>query len=55
MTKPGTTHGSMEKGSMGNGTAGMSNEGMNKGRVNKDMSKDGSSSGDTMKKKGAPN
>jgi pentapeptide MXKDX repeat protein len=64
MTKPGMTNGSMEKGStskgsMNNGaTTGMSNDGMKKdgmsgssGMKKKgDMSKDGSSNADTMKK-----
>jgi pentapeptide MXKDX repeat protein len=54
MTKPGMTNGSMEKGSTDKGTTGMSGD-EKKGSMNKDMSKDGSSSGDTMKKKGAPN
>jgi pentapeptide MXKDX repeat protein len=59
MTKPGMTNnstGSMDKGSMSNGTTGMSSGGMKKegmsGGMKKqgDMSKDGSSSADTMKK-----
>jgi pentapeptide MXKDX repeat protein len=49
MNKPGMTNDStMNKGSMEKGTTtGMNNDGMKK-----DMSKDGSPSGDTMKKKG---
>jgi len=57
MTKPGMTNGSMEKGSMDKGTTGMNNDGMKKdgmsgGAMKKsgDMSKDGSSNADTMKK-----
>jgi pentapeptide MXKDX repeat protein len=59
MTKPGMTNEStsMDKGSMNKGTTGMSNDGMKKdgmagGGMKKDMSKDGSPSGDTTKKKG---
>jgi pentapeptide MXKDX repeat protein len=59
MTKPGMTNNSTDKGSMG-GTTGMNNDGMKKdgmsnGGMKKDMSKDGSPSGDTMKKKGMSN
>jgi pentapeptide MXKDX repeat protein len=59
MTKPGMTNEStMNKGSMDKGTTtGMNNDGMKKdgmssGGMRKDMSKDGSPSGDAMKKKG---
>jgi pentapeptide MXKDX repeat protein len=59
MTKPGMTNNStsMDKGSMNKGTTGMNNEGMKKDGMSGsnmkkqgDMSKDGSSSADTMKK-----
>jgi hypothetical protein len=60
MTKPGMANGSMDKGSMNNGTTtgtttgmndGMKKDGMSGGMKNeKTMSKDGSPSGDTMKK-----
>jgi pentapeptide MXKDX repeat protein len=52
MTKPGMTNSSTDKGSMTNGTTGMSNDGMKKDGMKKDMSKDGSPSADTTKKKG---
>ncbi|WP_159009114.1 hypothetical protein [Bradyrhizobium sp. S69] len=65
MTKPGMTNGttgsSMNKGSMNTETTtGMSDDGMKKdgmasGGMKKDMSKDGSSSADTMRKDGKPN
>jgi pentapeptide MXKDX repeat protein len=59
MTKPGMTNGSTEKGSMTKGTTGMNNGGMkNEGMkkdMSKEMSKDGSPSADTMKKKGMAN
>ena len=54
MTKPGMTNGSMEKGSMDKGaTTGMKKDEMSGSSNMKNegsMSKDGSSSGDTMKK-----
>jgi pentapeptide MXKDX repeat protein len=62
MTKPGMANDSMkkdsmDKGSMDKGTTGMNNDrmkkdGMANGGMKKDMSKDGSPSDDTMKKKG---
>jgi pentapeptide MXKDX repeat protein len=59
MTKPGMTNDSTstDKGSMDKGTTGMNKDGMKKDGMSdsgmkKDMSKDGSPSGDTMKKKG---
>jgi len=56
MNKPGMTNGSMDK---GNGTTtgmsdGMKKDGMS-GGMKKDMSKDGSPSADTVKKKGTSN
>lgn len=56
MNKPGVNNGSMDKGS-GTTTGmndGMKRDGMN-GGMKKDMSKDGSPSADTMKKKGKSN
>ena len=57
MTKPGMTNGSMEKGSMDKGTTtglndGMKKDGMSGSKMKNEntMSKDGSPSGDTMKK-----
>ena len=57
MTKPGMSNGSMEKGSMDKGTTTGMNNGMKKDDMSgskmkneNTMSKDGSPSGDTMKK-----